>query len=170
MPGDGRLGTQAPVLPHRRLLPGAGGRQARQLRCRGQGRHRNARDQLYRYRQVVEEDHLEEDEILLVYFKTGFVYPDERALAKKAGFTVFDLDDLQQFLCRDPMEKDHEILRQYRDRVQRIAAERERALQDWDWSQGFVQFDFMSRLRKVLAERRREWSTLTGDRNSSDLP
>ncbi len=127
-------------------------------------------DQLYRYRQVVEEDHLEEDEILLVYFKTGFVYPDERALAKKAGFTVFDLDDLQQFLCRDPMEKDHEILRQYRDRVQRIAAERERALQDWDWSQGFLQFDFMSRLRKVLAERRREWSTLTGDRNSSDLP
>ena len=125
-------------------------------------------NQLDRYRKVIQDDKLEEDQILLVYFKTGYVYDDERAEAEKAGFEVFDLRDMLRFLQQQPKRNDHEILRQYRDRLERVAAERSTALREWNWSHGFVQFKFMKRLRKELVSNGKlDWLRLIDQQHRS---
>ena len=126
-------------------------------------------DQLDRYRKVVQDDKLKEDQILLVYFKTGYVYDEERAEAEKAGFKVFELKDMLRFLRQQPIGNDHEILRQYRDYLERVAAERSTALREWNWSHGFVQYEFMKRLRDELAGiREPEWTRLIDQQHRSD--
>ena len=126
-------------------------------------------DQLDRYRKVVQDDELKEDRILLVYFKTGSVYDDERAEAEKAGFKVFELKDMLRFLRQQPVGNDHEILRQYRDYLERVAAGRSTALREWNWSHGFVQYEFMKRLRDELAGiREPEWTRLIDQQHRSD--
>ena len=107
-------------------------------------------DQLDRAMKVVKEDELQEDRILPIYFKTGYIYDDERAEAEKAGFEIFDLRDMLRFLRQQPMENDHEILRQYRNRLERVKAERSTALRESNWSHGFVQYELMKRLRNEL--------------------
>ena len=125
-------------------------------------------DQLDRYRKVVQDDNLEEDQILLVYFKTGYVYDDERANAENAGFNVFNLDDMLRFLRQQPVGDDHEILRQYRDRLKRVAAERSTSLRELNWSHGFVQYEFMKRIRDELVDDRKlDWTRLIDHQHRS---
>lgn len=50
--------------------------------------------QLERYRKVVGEDTEEEGLIKAVYFKTGYVFDDEREQAECAGYSVFDAEDV----------------------------------------------------------------------------
>ena len=126
-------------------------------------------DQLDRYREAVQDDKLDEDQILLIYFKTGYVYDDERAEAKDAGFKVFELKDMLRFLRQQPVGNDHEILRQYRDRLERLEEERSTARAKCDWSHGFVQYEFMKRLRDELAViREPEWTRLIDQQHRSD--
>ena len=53
--------------------------------------------QLERYRGVVGEDAIEEDLVKAVYFKTGYVFGDEREKAERAGYSVFDAEDIVTF-------------------------------------------------------------------------
>ena len=112
---------------------------------------------------------MDEDRILLVYFKTGYVYDEERAEAKEAGFKVFELKDMLRFLNQQPKRNDHQILRQYRDYLERVAAERSTARAKCDWSHGFVQYEFMKRLREELAGiREPKWTRLIDQQHRSD--
>lgn len=54
--------------------------------------------QLKRYGCTVRQDDDEEDDFCLVYYKTGYVYDDERDEAQRAGYRVFGAKDMQRFL------------------------------------------------------------------------
>ena len=111
-------------------------------------------DQMERYAEEVRQDEEEEDYVCLIYYKTGYVYGDERKQAWKAGYRVFDAEDMRRFLTNQAGPGEHEILRQYREHIDGILAERSDGLARWDWSQPFVQYEFMHRLRMALQERR----------------
>ena len=115
-------------------------------------------DQMERYAEAVRQDEEEEDDFCLIYYKTGYVYGDERKQAAKAGYRVFDAEDMRRFLTNHARAGGHEILRQYREHIDGILTERDDRLAQWDGSQAFVQYEFMSRLRKALLDRQEEWA------------
>ena len=55
-------------------------------------------EQMERYGEEVRQDEEEEDYVCLIYYKTGYVYGDERKQAQKAGYRVFDAEDMRRFL------------------------------------------------------------------------
>ena len=67
---------------------------------------------------------------------------------------------------------EHEILRQYRDRINYVVGARIKQLEKWDWQRDFVQYVFMSRLRGALRERMDEWARALqkGDREKIGNP
>ena len=109
-------------------------------------------DQLERYRETVRSDDRPEDEFRLVYYKTGYIYNNEREQAETVGYTVFGAEDMQRFLASQPVVESNEILLQYRDYINGIVRTRKEALARWDWKYDFVQYEFMSRLRDALME------------------
>ncbi len=120
-------------------------------------------DQLKRYSDSVRQDDEHEDGFCLVYYKTGYVYDDERDEVKNAGYRVFDAEDMQRFLAGHAGRGEHEILRQYREHIDGILSERREQLLRWDRSHAFVQYEFMRGLRAALLARCEEWATGLGE-------
>ena len=113
-------------------------------------------DQLKRHLWTAKGDKIEEDFIKPVYFKTGYIFDDERERAKRAGFSVFDGDDMIKFLNEPQRGGErrhralHEFLRQYADHLDGELDGRQKALNNWDLNKDFVQWKFMLRLRDAL--------------------
>ena len=106
--------------------------------------------QLERYRSTVMEDSVTKDLIKAVYLKTGYVFNDERETAESTGYSVFDIDDMVAFLDGDLRVGVHEILRQYAEYTKSKRDYIRSALKEWKLAEGFVQWEFMVRLGKVL--------------------
>ncbi len=126
--------------------------------------------QLERYRDLVGRDDDKEDDFCLVYYKTGYVYDDERCKAKAAGYRVFDAEDMRRFLAAQGERDEHEILRQYREHIDGILAQRDEQLAQWQWSHPFVQYEFMRGLRGALLDRCEEWAPALGEKVTDYFP
>lgn len=108
-----------------------------------------------------QKDEIESDERLdhkLIYYKTGYVFEDERQEAEKAGFVVFDAQNMLDFLNGGSAQKDHEILRQYREHLATQVGERNALLRNLDMTHDFVQSEFMRMLRDRLVENMDWWA------------
>lgn len=103
-------------------------------------------DQLRRYREAISADGEPEDWLKLVYFKTGFMFDDERESARKAGYAVFSACDMLAVLDSETACS-HDLVRMFRERLISILRERTDALAAWDMTKGYVQWRFMMRLR-----------------------
>ena len=86
-------------------------------------------DQLKRYATFVEGDEIEEDEVRLIYFKSGYVYPDEKADANKEGFVVINLEDCIKFLANHE-NIDNDVFKSYLAHVKKIKKDREEILKE----------------------------------------
>ena len=107
-------------------------------------------EQLERYQNVVKHDNINEDLIKLIYFKTGYVFEDEREQAEKAGYSVFDSRAILKFLDSDRWASAHQILQQYADHLRGQVDWQEDQLKNYNLDQGFVQSEFMVLLREGL--------------------
>ena len=106
--------------------------------------------QLERYRQAVGEDAEAEDLIKAVYFKTGYVFDDERELAERAGYCVFDADDVATFFAGNDRTAMHSFVEDFAEHVGGLVEARRQALAQWDLDEGFVQWEFMVALGEAL--------------------
>ena len=70
-------------------------------------------DQLARYLEFVIRDEEKKDLIKPVYFKTGYVFSDEREAVEKDKYSVFEAEDMARFLGGQDATRENEILRQY---------------------------------------------------------
>lgn len=113
--------------------------------------------QLERYRNIVQHDKHEEDLIKLVYFKTGYVFHDEKEEAKSNGFSVLDGENVLGFLNGTQSAGAHEILRQFEEHLRGQVEKRRQALAEWQLEHSFVQWEFMVALGKVLQIKGRKW-------------
>ena len=116
-------------------------------------------NQLIRNREAIEEDERKEVKIRLVYYKTGYVFDDERQRAQEAGYAVFSAEDMLTFLRAVPVQHDHELLRQYRERLTTLTDTRNASMKAWQMQYDFVQFEFMSMLRNRLVENIDRWAS-----------
>lgn len=89
-------------------------------------------DQLERYQNVVKHDHIKEDLIKFIYFKTGYVFDDEREQVEKAGYSVFDSEAMLEFLDSEQRADAHQILQQYAERLRGQVRERRCQLKNFD--------------------------------------
>ena len=103
-------------------------------------------DQLKRYRKEVQPGEIG----VYVYFKTGYVYQDEKEKAKEEKYAVFNSRDMLEFLKDAQCYDAHEILRQFEDHLRCQVEERKRALENRQLEFDFVQWDFMIHLRNAL--------------------
>jgi len=99
----------------------------------------------------------EGDEVRLIYYKTGYVFDDERQRANEAGFAVFCAEDMLAFLDGLPVRCGHELLRQYGEWLTSLIDMRNACVRDWDFTQDFVQFEFMRTLRRRLLDSLGTW-------------
>lgn len=109
-------------------------------------------DQLKRYLDAIQHDRVEEDLIKPIYFKTGYVFQDEREQATEAQYSVFDSTALLEFLDSEQRVDAHLILEMYAEHLRRQMEEREYQLENYDLNQNFVQWEFMVRLREGLPQ------------------
>lgn len=114
-------------------------------------------DQLARNRDKILKDNQHEDAVCLIYYKTGYVFDDERQKAEEEGYVVFSAEDMLAFLEEVPEQDDHEFLRQYRDHLTGLIEERSLNLKNWNMACDFVQYEFMSKLRDRLVEHKDRW-------------
>lgn len=114
-------------------------------------------NQLPRQRDEIESDERLKDK-RLIYYKTGYVFEDERGKAKDAGFVVFDAEDMLDFLNGGSAQKDHEILRQYREHLVTQVEERNALFKKLDMTHAFVQSKCMRMLRDRLVTNMNCWA------------
>ena len=107
-------------------------------------------EQLERYLTAVRTDTIEEDLMKPVYFKTGYLYGDEREEAEKAGYCVFDIDDIMDFFRDGKWSKTHDFVRDFAEHVANLVDNRKQALEESDLDQDFVQWEFMVALGNEL--------------------
>ena len=74
-------------------------------------------DQLTRYRKLVAGDKIREDWIKAIYFKTGYVFEEERRHVEARKYSVFDLSALADFLRTKVAAVDNELVRQFRQHI-----------------------------------------------------
>ena len=125
---------------------------------------------LARYLKVVVEDDEEEDLIKPVFFKTGYVFSDERETVECEKYSVFEAKDLVDFLDGRDVTQENEILRQYREYLADFMEPRTTALADWNFTHSHVQWEFMLKLRDLLERRGAEWQPLIPDELSDSPP
>ena len=121
--------------------------------------------QLERYATFVAEDGIEEDEVRLIYFKTGYINPKEKADAEGKNFIVIDLEDCIKFLSSHEKNIKNDIFRSYFTYVRKISEERKKILNeacDFHVKEGgksyndifrhpYAQYYFMDTLRKNIS-------------------
>ncbi len=109
------------------------------------------KDQLKNYRDSVVKDKEKKDLIKPVYFKTGYVFSEERDSVEQDKYSVFKAEDLKKFLdCHPDAIRENQILCQYSEYLNNKIHTRTEALKNWDLNQDYVQWKFMPKLRNVL--------------------
>ena len=106
--------------------------------------------QLNRYRRTVESEKIEEDYIKLIYFKSGYVYEDEREKAKNAGYCVIDANDVLNFFQNGMWSTTHVFIRDFAKHVKDGEEDRRKKIDSWDLNKEFVQWEFMVKLASAL--------------------
>ena len=113
--------------------------------------------QLPRQRDEIESDRRLDDK-QLIYYKTGYVFEDEREKAKDTGFVVFDAKDMLDFLNGGSAQNDHEILRQYREHLATQVGNRNTLFRNLEMTHAFVQSECMRMLRDRLVTNMDFWA------------
>ena len=116
-------------------------------------------DQLARYIEAVSTDDEEGNLIKPVYFKTGYVFSDEREAVEKDKYSVFKAEDMVSFLGSQEVTRENEILRQYAEYLAAFMEPRIKAQQEWDLDRDHVQWEFMLNLRNRLRDAVGEWQS-----------
>lgn len=106
--------------------------------------------QLNRYRCAVESDKMEEDFVKFIYFKSGYVYGDEREKAERAGYCVIDAAEIMNFFQNEMWSTTHDFIRDFAEHVADGVEYRRQALESWDLNKDFVQWEFMVALASAL--------------------
>ena len=115
-------------------------------------------DQLPEYLNAVIQDEHKGDLIKPIYFKTGYMFNNERDDVEKNKYSVFKAEDLKKFLDSHPKAiRESEILHQYAEYLNDKMKARAKAQKNWDLDQDYVQWEFMRKLRKVLRNADGEW-------------
>ena len=126
--------------------------------------------QLARHLEVVIGDEEKEDLIKPVYFKTGYVFGDEREAVKKNKYSVFKAEDMARFLDSQDATRENEILCQYAEYLAAFMEARIKAQQEWNLNQDHVQWEFMLKLRDRLENAAGEWQPFVPDELSGSPP
>ncbi len=113
-------------------------------------------DQLKRYLDFIIKEQ-KSDLIKPVYLKTGYVFSDERARVKCNKYSMFEAEDMKNFLDGQEATQKDEILRQYAEYLSDRIKTRDDNLEKWDLNQNPVQWEFMLKLRKTLEDAAGEW-------------
>ena len=106
-------------------------------------------NQLRRNLESVRRDGEEEEEIVPIYYKTEYVFDDEREEAKQQEYSVFESKDILKFLNQSQPSCDHEILRQYREYLKKRMDYRDNQIKVWDFENDFVQWKFLKDLQDI---------------------
>ena len=93
-------------------------------------------DQLARHLEVVVMDEEKEDLIKPIYFKTGYVFGDERELVEKDKYSVFRAEDMASFLDSQDVTRENEILRQYAEYLAALMEAKTKDQQEWNLDEG----------------------------------
>jgi len=120
-------------------------------------------DQLARHLEVVVMDEEEEDLIKPIYFKTGYVFSNERELVEKDKYSVFRAEDMANFLDSQDVTWENEILRQYAEYLAALMEARARDQQEWNLDEDHVQWKFMLKLRDRLEDAVGGWQSFMSD-------
>ena len=103
-----------------------------------------------RYLKSVLTDDEPEDLIKPVYFKTGYLFGDEREEVEGNNYSLFEAEDMSRFLQGQKATGQNQILRQYADHLPEQVKKRAETLSKWDLDADHVQWEFMVKLREVL--------------------
>ena len=95
-------------------------------------------DQLARYLKAAIRDEKEEDLIKPVYFKTGYVFSDEREAVERDKYSVFRAEDLKRFLEGQNATRENEILRQYEEYLACQIKKRADTQANWNLSTNWI--------------------------------
>ena len=120
-------------------------------------------NQLERYLDTVRTDEKPENLIKPIYFKTGYLFGDERAEVKAARYSVFEAEDMSCFLRGQQATAENQILSQYEHYLDGLIEERAAARSKWCLDVDHVQWEFMRKLREVLREASGHWQGLLPD-------
>lgn len=120
-------------------------------------------NQLARYLKAAIKEEEEEDLIKPVYFKTGYVFSDERDIVEQNNYSVFEAEDLKRFLEGQDATRENEILRQYEEYLACQMKTRADTQASWDLKQDHVQWEFMLKLRDVVESAAGEWQAFVLD-------
>ena len=124
---------------------------------------RDHSNKLTRYIEAVSTDDEVEYLIKPVYFKTGYVFSDEREVVECAKYSVFKAEDMASFLGSQDVTRENEILRQYVEYLACQMKTRADAQANWDLNQDHVQWEFMRKLRDRLENAAGEWRPFIPD-------
>ena len=116
-------------------------------------------DQLARYIEAVIGDKEKEGLIKPVYFKTGYVFSDEREEVERDKYSVFKAEDMASFLGSQEVTRENEILRQYAEYLAAFMEPRIKAQQECDLDRDHVQWEFMLKLRDRPKNAAGEWQS-----------
>lgn len=115
-------------------------------------------DQLERYLATIGTDSNEELYFVkAIYLKTGYVFDDEREEAKRAGYCVFDAEDIDHFFRNGRWSATHPFVRDFVEHVSNLINKRQVELDNWDLDQDFVQWKFMVALRDAFMPGDMRW-------------
>ena len=131
---------------------------------------RDYSNKLTRYIKAVSTDDKEKYLIKPVYFKTGYVFDDEREVVECAKYSVFKAEDMASFLGSQDVTRENEILRQYVEYLACRMKTRDDAQANWDLNQDHVQWEFVLKLRDRLENAAGEWRPFIPDKLSGLPP
>ena len=111
----------------------------------------------------------EKDLIKPVYFKTGYVFSDERDAVEQDKYSVFKAEDMKKFLAgHRGAIRENQILYQYSEYLDKKIKSRVEALKNWDFEQDYVQWEFMQKLRGVLTNVDSKWQRFVPEKLSGE--
>lgn len=126
--------------------------------------------QLKRYLKAVIESKEEKNPIKPIFFKTGYVFSDERMAVERAKYSVFETKDMKSFLDGQDVTRENEVLRQYAEYMTCQIETRADAQARYEFGQDHVQWEFMLKLRDRLENAAGEWRTFIPDELSYSPP
>ena len=121
-------------------------------------------NQLEKYKNAIKEDGIKEDEVRTIYFKTGYIYSDEKEEATRNGYSVVDLEMFIEFLACHKDSVESEIFKSYVDYIADIKKQRDDRLDRAEDFSGdkdaytsvfehpYVQWEFILKLDKKIQE------------------